>query len=1148
MQDALETFIERWTRADGTERANYQLFLTELCRLLELPQPDPASSNTEENTYVFERLVKINHPDGSQSHGFIDLYRRGSFVCEAKQSGKSLDSSGWDKAMLKAQGQADLYVRSLPADEGRPPFIIVTDVGRSLELYSEFSCSGATYTPFPDALSYRIRLEDLRKPEIRARLQAVWLDPASLDPSKRAAQVTREIAKHLALLAKSLEADGHSPEDVAGFLMRALFTMFAEDVGLLPDKSFTDLLASLKDDPTAFVPMLENLWQVMNAGGFSPVLRKTILRFNGGLFSEPKALALNVEQLSLLIQASHANWQYVEPAIFGTLLERALDPRERHKLGAHYTPRAYVERLVLPTVIEPLRDEWQEVQAAALTYERQGKTKLALAEIRAFHRQLCSTTILDPACGSANFLYVTLEHLKRLEGEVLTLLSDLGESRTLETEGLTVDPHQFLGIEINPRAAKIAEMVLWIGYLQWHFRTMGNVQPPEPVLRDFKNIEHRDALIEYDAVEVMHDDHGQPLTRWDGVTTKTSPITGEEIPDETARTPVYRYVNPRQAQWPHADFIVGNPPFIGASTMRRALGDGYVEAVRQTWPDVPDSADFVMYWWHIAAQAVRNGQSRRFGFITTNSIKQTFNRRVIEPHLVAAKHPLSLIFAIPDHPWVDASDGAAVRIAMTVGAAGESENGQLLSVCEERTTNQDDVSVNLQSKYGVIFSNLNIGANVGNAQSLRANCGLSSRGMMLFGSGYIVTQAVAEQLGLKSVPNTDSVIRDYRNGRDLNQKPRNVKVIDLYGLTVDEAKEKFPAVYQYILERVKPERDQNNDAGIRARWWLHGRPRPELRSYLKGLRRYIATVETSKHRTFQFLDAEVVPDNMLVAIAKDDAYTLGILSSRLHVTWALAAGGRLGVGNDPRYNKTKCFETFPFPEVTPDQEQAIRDAAEKIDAHRKRQQAQHPKLKLTDMYNVLEKLRSGEALTAKDKTINEQGLVSILRELHDTLDRAVFAAYGWDDLAAVLVGLPGATTPVPDKADAHTEAEGELLLRLVDLNTQRAAEEAKGNIRWLRPEFQNPSEQVSTQHTQEEVDFEDIETAASAAPTKATWPKVMREQIAVVRRTLAIGPLSAQDIADRFKRSPVKSVQSVLDSLQDMGFVSVEDDTYRANN
>lgn len=1148
----LDTFLARWQKAGGTERANYQLFLTELCGLLGLPLPEPAGDDTRDNAYVFERRVVINQPDGSSNNGFIDLYKRGSFVLEAKQTGKTLDSSGWDKAMLKAHNQADQYARALPAEEGRPPFILVVDVGRNIELYAEFSRSGATYTPYPDSRSHRIRLEDLRKEEVRERLSAVWLDPLSLDPARRSAKVTREIADQLAKLAKSLEATGHSPQLVSSFLMRALFTMFAEDVGLLPERSFTELLQRLKNKPDTFAPMLEHLWQTMNSGGFSPILESTLLKFNGGLFAEASAIALDRDQMELLLKASEADWRYVEPAIFGTLLERALNPRERHKLGAHYTPRAYVERLVLPTVIEPLRAEWKEVQAAALTYESLGKHKEAVEEVKAFQRHLCDVRVLDPACGSGNFLYVTLEHMKRLEGEVLNLLGDLGQTGMLDTEGLTVDPHQFLGLEINPRAARIAEMVLWIGYLQWHFRTHGKVNPPEPVLRDFHNIEHRDALIAYDAVDLVTDASGKPLTRWDGITTKTSPITGEQVPDESAQVEQYIYRNPRKAQWPQADYIVGNPPFIGASTMRRALGDGYVDAVRNTWPEVPESADFVMHWWHISAEAVRAGQVQRFGFITTNSIKQTFNRRVVQAQL-DARNPLSLAFAIPDHPWVDAGDGAQVRIAMTVGSANPS-NGRLLQVRDEFSSeqNQDEIEVNLQEQQGRLFADLKTGANVAGACPLLACLGLSSPGVKLHGSGFIVTPDDAVNIGLGTMPNLENHIRAYRNGRDLAQSPRGVMVIDLFGLTIKQVREQYPAVYQHLLERVKPERDSKgttkDGAGYAALWWLFGKPRQELRKQLANLPRYIATVETTKHRTFQFLSPEILPDNMLINIASADAINLGILSSRLHVVWALAAGGRLGVGNDPRYNKTRCFETFPFPDASPEQQAQIRDLAERLDTHRKRQQAKHPELTLTGMYNVLEKLRAGELLSAKDKTIHEQGLVSLLRELHDELDRAVFAAYGWGDLAEQLVGKPGATTPLPDKPEAQAEAEEELLCRLVALNSERAAEEARGHVRWLRPEYQNPSAAVAPELSKAELDdttdFESL-PAAAAATGKLTWPKQMREQVAAVRHALSQSPLPAAALAAQFKRSPKVAVQAVLDALEELGMVQQDADQYR---
>ncbi|SDW61250.1 class I SAM-dependent DNA methyltransferase [Thiocapsa roseopersicina] len=1153
VEQTVETFIKRWgggTSYGGNERANLQMFITELCTLLDLPQPDPSGAKVGDNGYVFERKLTEPTADGGRTARSSDLYRRGCFILEGKDTGKQTGSSGWDAAIVKARNQSENYARLLPPEEGRPPFIVVVDVGRTFTLYAEFSRSGGYYVAFPDARRHTIRLEQLRDPKTRELLRTLWLDPLSLDPTRNAGKITRALADRLATLAKSLEADGHAPEPVAAFLMRCLFTMFAEDVGLLPERSFVELLERLKAKPESFCPQLRSLWQTMNAGGFSPALDAEVLRFNGGLFADSGVIALTARQIELLLHAACADWRSVEPAIFGTLLERALDPRERHKLGAHYTPRAYVERLVLPTVIEPLRAEWAEVQAAALAYRQKRKIKEAVAEIRAFLHQLSRTRVLDPACGSGNFLYVALEHMKRLEGEVLEVLGSLVKSGSFELEGLTVDPHQFIGLEINPRAARIAEIVLWIGYLQWHFRTYGKVNPPEPVLRDFHNIENRDALIDYDAVEVVCDADGQPVTRWDGITFKTSPITGEKIPDETAQVEQLRYLNPRKAAWPQADFIVGNPPFIGASTMRRALGDGYVDAVRRTWPEVPESADFVMHWWHIAAEQARAGAAKRFGFITTNSIRQTFNRRVIQAQL-EAKNPLSLAFAIPDHPWVDAADGAQVRIAMTVGTEGEQE-GRLLQVCEEINGDQDEIELRLQERQGRMFADLKTGANVASAQPLRSTFNISSPGVKLHGAGFIVTPEEAQQLGLGSVAGLERHIRDYRNGRDLTQSPRGAMLIDLFGLTADEVRIQFPAVYQWVLERVKPERDAKGNtkdgAGYAALWWIFGKPRQELRKQLVGLPRHIATVETAKHRTFQFLDAKIMPDNMLINIASDDAAILGVLSSRLHVAWALAAGGRLGVGNDPRYNKTRCFETFPFPDATPEQQTTIRALAEQLDAHRKRRQAAHPELTLTGMYNLLEKLRAGAKLTAKDKTIHTQGLVSLLRELHDNLDRAVFAAYGWDDLAERLVGLPGATTPLPDKPAAQTEAEEELLRRLVELNAERAAEESRGRIRWLRPDYQNPGA-AAPEQIAADVSTSDTTAATSAVKVrKLTWPKGMREQIAAVLDGLGGQTLTLEELSARFK-DPAKTTPLIVEALaalEDLGRAERANDRYRA--
>lgn len=1137
MVDYKKNFIHRWQHSSAAERANYALFLSELCDYLELPRPEPSQADESANTYVIDKAVVQQELDGSTTTNFIDLYRKSCFVLEAKQGSNPIPESelaeavkprkmkrgtavrgtgGWDRAMLAARGQAERYAKALPASEGWPPFLIVVDVGHSLELFADFSLTGKAYLPFPGPRSFRILLDELDKEDVRERLRAVWLDPHSLDPARERAKVTRDVAAKLAILARSLELR-HKPKKVAEFLTRCIFTAFSEDVGLLPDRAWFELLKSCRSDIENFSRVVESLWQTMNEGGFSPILRKDVLQFNGGLFESNAALPLTPDQLDLLIEATDSRWRDVEPAIFGTLLERALDTNERHALGAHYTPRAYVERLVLPTIVEPLRDDWRSTQAVIAELIATGKQEAAIEAANQFHKQLCNTRILDPACGSGNFLYVALEHLKRLEGEVLETLHSLGESQeVLEHTGLTVDPHQLLGIEVNPRAAVIADLVLWIGYLQWHFRTRGDVQPPIPVIRNFHNVKEADALITWTKRKQAVDEEGNPVTVWDRMTEKQHPTTGEMVPDELARVPVYEYSGVKQATWPDADFVVGNPPFIGGKDIRAWHGDGYAKAIRGAYDDVPESADFVMYWWQKAATLARASKLRRFGFVTTNSITQVFDRRVVAQNLNATKDPLSLVFAIPDHPWLKAlspeehaaTRHAAVRIAMTVGERGEHQ-GHLYTVTSEGDAGSEGTAVELSERIGRIFSDLRIGVDVAGAKSLRSNEGLSCPGVKLHGSGFIVTPEVAASLGLGRIEGLDEHIKRYLNGRDLTGRSRNVMVIDLFGLSSEEVLRRFPEVYQWVNDRVKPERDQNRRATYSDNWWVFGEPRSAFRPALRKLSRFISTVETAKHRVFVFLAANVMPDNMLVNFATEDAFHLGVLSSRIHVTWALAAGGTLE--DRPRYNKTLCFDTFPFPDATDTQKNAIRQIAERLDAHRDRQRELNPDLTLTDIYNVLEKVRAAEDLSEEDRAIYDSGLIGILRDLHDELDEAVFAAYGW---------------PV-DLTDE------EILARVVALNAQRSAEEHSGVVHWLRPEYQAPHE-LAIQTAL--AGMTPAETSAPTTARKRPWPSTLPEQVRAVKDALRATPQqSVQQLASSFKPASRTRIAEILETLTSLG-------------
>ena len=951
---------------------------------------------------------------------------------------------------------------------------------------------------------------------MRERLIRLWTDPLALDPAAESARVTRELAEKLGTLAKRLEARGNAPEAVAQFLMRCLFSMFAEDVRLIQDsqggKPFTALLRGFRQNLPHLPAALSDFWRLMDRGGFDRALGTQVKRFNGELFADATALALDGEEADLLIVAAEADWSFVEPAIFGTLLERALDPKERHKLGAHFTPRAYVERLVLPTIIEPLREEWQAAQAlAAGPLQREAelartgaapdaKPRRELREeafgyVRDFHRRLCEIRVLDPACGSGNFLYVALEHMKRLEGEVLLEIEVYEGQQQLDMTGAyTVSPDQFLGIELNPRAAAIAEVVLWIGYLQWHFRTWGDADRlGEPILQRYHNIENKDAVLES--------------------------FMGQD----------------RMPEWPAADFIIGNPPFIGTARMRDALGDEYTERVRKLYSKtVPDSSDFVMYWWHRAAEVLRLSLKpsehplQRFGFITTNSIRQTFNRRVLQHHMEAKVNPISLVYAIPDHPWVDSADGAAVRVSMT--AASDSGTGLLVETITESSGSPERVSLG-EGEVGLILPDLSIGADTSRARSLASNDKMSNPGVKLHGKGFVLQENRALALIAKG-PEYSKYIRKYRNGRDLTTSARGVYVIDAYGLTSDKFKSIIPEAYDIVLNLVKPERDTNNRESRRLNWWLFGETNPLLRDQTAGLPRYICTVETAKHRFFQFLPIDILPDNMLIVVASMHAHYLAVLSSTPHVWWALATGGRLGVGNDPRYNKTRCFETFPFPLPTPTQRDHLAVLGEELDGLRKRVLAEHAHLTMTKLYNVLEAVRAGQTLSPKDQQTYDDGLVGTLRSIHDDIDLWTARAYGWID----------DHTTLADPVAAFLHDEQAILQRLVDLNAQRAADEKRGIIHYLRPEYQNPEGHTETQG---ELDTGKGSTPAVSSPTDLQRWKDLRtaERPAALRRVIAASevPLSVEGIAAHFKGANRKAVADLVEGLALLGVVEEVD-------
>jgi hypothetical protein len=1149
----IETFIDRWSgREGGAERANYALFLSELTHALDLPRPEPADSTSG---YRFEFPVR---GDSGQPLR-IDLYKRNAFILEAKQSRWAVNQdrpkneaiiqpdmfghvprirrgrrAGQDADMGAAFRQAWDYANRLPPDHDRPPFLITCDVGNTFEFYSDFSGNGRSYRAFPDDRRRLVPLAALIEPEIQQLFHDVWERPESLDPALERARVTREVAGYLAEVSKSLEERGHPAERVASFLGRVLFAMFAEDARLLPANSFTDLLTRCQDEPGSFKFQAEDLFARMDTGGFSAGLGAMVRRFNGSFYHEAEAFDLKREEIGTLLLAAGREWREVEPAIFGTLLEQALSAQDRSRLGAHYTPRPYVERLVQATIIDPLREDWAVARATSLARKEAHDTLGARKALAEFHERLVKTRVLDPACGTGNFLYVSLELIKALESEVEGALLELdGEGTAQGFEGLTrrgSDPRTFLGLELNPRAARIAELVLWIGYHQTQQRLHGEDYLVEgSVLQDFENINP----------PASRRNRGDTCV--DALMTHDGPIIGGGGPD---------YPDRRLTPWPEAEFIVGNPPFIGGKDIRAELGDEYVEALWALYSDMDPGSDFVMYWWDRAADILtrKNSPTKRLGFVTTNSITQVFQRRTLARWMTETnrnKTSLSLVFAVDDHPWTKATrDAAAVRIAMTVAEKGRSE-GQLYEIVPgtESGLDSDAPDFGMTVSEGVINADLTVGVDVTKAMALRANDGISSRGVSLHGAGFIVSPTEAAHLGLgrQDRPGLETHIKPYVNGRDITGRSRGKMVIDLFGLTAAQVLARYPEVYQHVSWSVRYDKDVNGVPRTNAKghklgrewnnrdtykdnWWIFGEPRSDFRPALAGLSRYVATVETSKHRTFQFLDGAVLPDNKLLAIASADAAILAVLSSDVHFRWYIRNSGMLGVyDREAVYVKSRCFDPFPFPDLNDAQYALLDRAGEALDAFRKARLAEYPDLTITRLYNALEAHRAGrtpegegeERMSAEESSDFQCGSVLGLADLHAEIDRLTLEAYG----------LP---------ADAGNEA---ILAHLVALNAKRAAEEAHGDIKWLRPDYQISRfapRRVAGRETGQLIE------EAHVTADRIKWPADDRSRLMMIRGALAeaAAPQPVEAIASRFKgRGVGPEVSRLLSTLERDGQV-----------
>lgn len=843
-------------------------------------------------TFCFQkRVVKdaeifdIKKSIASTQHerGFADVWRKGCFAWEYKGKDKDLDAA---------------YKQLLRYREGllNPPLLVVCDFDRYI-IKTNFNGTVQEKYEFTNA--------EIDRPENLRILRSLFENPDDLKPKQTTAEVTEKLAGKIAEVARSLQkresveiADANTRKKVsfaqrknlriARFLNRIIFCFFAEDSRLLPEGLFTDIVKTATEDAKQFAAACENLFRVMSKGGMFG--HHKIRHFNGHLFEEATVFELNDAELKILVEAAQADWQFIQPSIMGTLFERALDENQRAQLGAHYTSELDIRTLVEPVLMSPLLQEWTALKGDLARALKKGKTsKEQHKKISTFLKKLSTLVVLDPACGSGNFLYVSLQLLLDLEKEVITLGAQLGMD--LQPK---ISVRQLKAIEINPYAYELAQVSVQIGFLQWR-RDNGFDNDRTPVLQVLDGFENRDALMQ----EIFKK--------------KAKGLRSARKREHDAQESLFKVYIERS--WPECDVIVGNPPFLGDKLMRGELGDVYVENLRKIYGDrIPGQSDLCCYWFEKARWLIEHKQCRRAGLLATQGIRGGANREVLK----RIKETGDIFFAISDREWILA--GANVHVSMVAFDDGSEVehrlDGKVVSQIPVNLSPINDITACLKLNENVEIGF--IGVSMHGDFDMEENQGI---------------EMILETGNPNLKPNSD-VVRPVLNAFKITKRaerrwlvsfPPDSKVGEAAG---------YDAPMRFVRANVEQQRKGNHRKTYRDRWWLLGEARPAMQNALKLLPRFLATPRVSKYRVFVWVTPESLPSDATVAFARSDDYFMGVLQSRFHEVWALKQGTRLETR--PRYTPTTCFETFPFPRATPTQETAIAYAAKELNELRER--------------------------------------------------------------------------------------------------------------------------------------------------------------------------------------------------------------------
>ena len=825
-------FIAKWRASELKESSAAQEHFIDLCRLLD--EPTPAEGDPTGEHYCFERGARKD----TGGDGWADVWKRHHFAWEYKGKHADLDV---------AFNQLRQYALALE----NPPLLIVSDMAR-FRIRTNWTNSVSE--------THEFTLDDLTDAATRDKLKWVMSDPDRLQPGETRQTLTERAAATFATLAQSLRERGHESQAVAHFVNRLVFCMFAEDVGLLPNNMFTRMLDHARRQPEDFAVLARDLFGAMATGG--RIGFETVAWFNGGLFDDDAALPLNKAEIETTLKASALDWSEIDPSVLGTLFERGLDPDKRSQLGAHYTDRDKIMQIIEPVVIRPWLAEWETTKARiAASLEGESAARSTAAQTRhrreaerllgEFLKRLRAFTVLDPACGSGNFLYLALQALKDLEHRVQLEAEALGLPRAFPETG----PANVKGIEINPYAAELARVSVWIGEIQW-MRRNGFAGSRDPILKPLDTIECRDAVLT---------------------------LEGDE------------------PEWPAADVVVGNPPFLGVQRFRSVLGNAYTESLRAAYEgQVPGGADLVCFWFGKAGRLVAEGKITRAGLVATNSIRSVPNRSVLDRIVSQA----AIFDAWSDEPWV--VDGAAVRVSLVCFSREDAVDSRLLNGIQAPRIDADLTAGNS----GFV-----------QAVPLACNRSVSFRGIPKNGPFDIPGELARQWLQLPANPNgrrNSDALKPWINGMDITRRSAGKWIIDFGQMPKSEAAF-YEEPFRYVREHVYPTRRQNRRPKRRIYWWQHAETNPGMWRAFRPLSRYIATSMVAKHRLFVWCDSRICPDQRLIVIAREDDTTFGILHSRFHEAWSLKLCSWHGAGNDPTYNSTKVFQSFPFPEgLSPD--------------------------------------------------------------------------------------------------------------------------------------------------------------------------------------------------------------------------------------